>query len=81
MAGLGEGDRAEQLGDVGQTLVVGLLGEDRVLLGRLALAGEGGLEVRLVHRVQVLGLREPALEVLGCHAVLLVVGRSRLRTW
>ena len=62
VARLGERDGAEQLGDVGVALVLGLLGEDHVLLGRLALAGEGGREALLRHRVELFRLGEALLE-------------------
>ena len=46
VTGLAFRDRAEQRGDVGVALDVGLLGEVEVPTVRLALAGEGLLEVR-----------------------------------
>jgi hypothetical protein len=62
VARLGERDGAEELGDVCIALFLGLLGEDEVLVGRLALAGEGGLEALLRHRVELLRLGQAPLE-------------------
>ena len=59
---LGERDGAEELGDVRVALVLGLVGPHEVLLGRLALAGEGGREALLRHRVELFGLGEALLE-------------------
>jgi len=62
VARLGEGDGAEQLGDVRVAFFLGLLGEDHVLLSGLALAGEGSREALLRHRVELFRLREALLE-------------------
>jgi len=62
MRALGEGDRAEEAGDVRVPLVVGDVGERQVLLRGLALAGQRRLEVLRRHRPSVVGLRRAAKE-------------------
>ena len=64
VTGLALGDRAEERGDVGVALDVGLLGEVEVAPVGLALAGERLLEVAVGLRAVQVG-----------HALLLVVGR------